>query len=134
MTDHTIIDTIDLPAGVAGFTDGRTIWLSPRLTPAGRRSTLAHEEAHIERGILPEGNPWADLKEEAAVDRLAARKLAPLNSVIAAIVWAGCDSRRGEIAEELDVDLPTLEVRFTTATEEERAEIIAALVEMGQVP
>ena len=54
--DHTqglrIISSLPLPAGIAGLTDGHTIWLNPNLTPAGRRCTLAHELIHIERGVI----------------------------------------------------------------------------------
>lgn len=41
-----IITNQPLPDGVAGLTDGTTIWLNPRLTPAGRCCTLTHELVH----------------------------------------------------------------------------------------
>jgi len=108
--DHTqglrIISSLPLPAGIAGLTDGHTIWLNPNLTPAGRRCTLAHELIHIERGVIHHLPDVLAAREEHSVDR---------------------------IAIDTDVDLSTLDVRLRTVTPDEAAAINRALADLEQV-
>ena len=133
-TGPRIIDTMPLPPGIAGLTDGHTIWLSPTLTPAGRRCTLAHELAHIHRGIHPDLPPHLEQREERAVDRAAAHMLTDGEALLDAIIWAQGDEHRGAIAAELDIDQAMLDVRMRTATPVEAAAIREALENLGTAP
>ena len=133
-THHTIIDTYPLPAGIAGLTDGTTIWLNPDLTPQGRRSTLAHEIIHIERGIRPVLPGPLQRREESRVDREASHRLTPPTPLIEAIIWAGGDDNRAEIAAETNMDLDLTDTRLRTATPAEAAAIRKALRDLPQVP
>lgn len=113
-----------LPGGVVGVTDWahRTITLDVRLTQVERRCTIAHELEHVARGPAP---AWDVAREEAAVDDVVARYLIPLDRLAAAVAWS-LDPH--EIADELWVDVPTLEARARGLTEGERA-VLRAVVE-----
>lgn len=65
-----------------GLTDGRVIWMDPRLTQVQRRCTIAHEAVHCERGVP------ADAREERAVEVIAARRLVALDALVDALVWS----------------------------------------------
>lgn len=120
---HLTITHTDLPAGIAGLTDGRTIWISRRLTQAGRRCTLAHELVHIERGTTA-----VDEREERTVDQIAAARLIPLPALMDVARWTGC---KVEAAEELWVDRTMLTARLNTLTPAERAAVEAVMPEWG---
>lgn len=77
--------TLRWSAAVArGRVDGHTITLHPLLTQAERRSTLAHELVHLERGPAP---PHLTAREELLVEEIAARRLVDLDDLADAIVW-----------------------------------------------
>ncbi|WP_333618127.1 hypothetical protein [Dietzia sp.] len=61
----TVNTRADLPAHIDALTDGTRIWFRRGLTQAQRRSALAHELVHIERGPVP---PFAEAKEEELVE------------------------------------------------------------------
>ncbi len=84
---------------------------------AERRCTLTHEIVHLERGPVPD-DPHLALKEERIVECITARRLITIEKLVDALVW----SRRvdHETAEELWVDLPTLQHRIRDLTEGER--------------
>lgn len=124
-----IIDHISLPEGVAGITDGRTIWLNKNLTPAGRRCTLAHELIHIERGIPPE---WAEAKEEIKVDKIASRRLTSHEELLDALLWHDGDDHRAALADTLNLDITMTNVRLKTVTPEETEQINAALANLRE--
>lgn len=128
-----IISSLPLPAGIAGLTDGHTIWLNPNLTPAGRRCTLAHELIHVERGVIHHLPDVLATREEHTVDRIAAHRLISIDDLVDAIVWAQGDHDRCSIAIDTDVDLSTLDVRLRTVTPDEAAAINRALDDLGQV-
>ena len=128
-----IIDRMPLPPGIAGLTDGHTIWLNPNLTPAGRRCTLAHELIHVERGVIHHLPDVLAAREEATVDRIAAHRLIAIDDLVTAIVWAQGDHDRCSIAIDTDVDLSTLDVRLRTVTPDEAAAINRALADLEQV-
>lgn len=130
---HRIIDHQPLPAGIAGLTDGHTIWLNPNLTPAGRRCTLAHELIHIERGVIHHLSDVLAAREEHTVDRIAAHRLIHIDALVDAIVWAQGDHDRCSIAIDTDVDLATLDVRLRTVTPDEAEAINRALADLEQV-
>lgn len=85
-----------------------------RLTQAERRSVLAHELEHVERGPFPR---WMTPREEAAVSAAAARKLIRLHDLGEALAWA---DHPAEVAEELWVDIPTVRARLAGLTRDER--------------
>lgn len=86
--------------------DRRTVTLSPGMTQAQRRCTIAHEVAHVERGPVP-GHLQG--REEEAVDVLAARRLITWPDLRDAALWARSVH---ELADELWVDEATVECRL----------------------
>lgn len=105
----------DLPDGVDGWTDGRTVWIDRRLSQTQRRCALAHELQHLRRGILP-----ADPAEERICDELAARQLIALDDLIDGFRWT---LDRDGLAAHLWVDDRTLEVRLNALDPIEVAEL-----------
>lgn len=103
-----------------GTSSGRDVWLDPRQLQAERRCTLTHELVHLERGTR-----WVDGREESAVDVEAARRLIDLPDLLRALQWAvSYDSRPARLAsmaEELWVDVPTLEARLAHLSADEES-------------
>lgn len=108
-----------LPDGIKGETcwESRTITLRPGLSQAERRSTLAHELVHVERGPFPD---VCEVQEERAVSREAARRLIPWSRLADACRWA---DDVHELAEELWVDEDTILVRLKSLHPVERAQL-----------
>lgn len=95
-----------LPDGILGETDVyTTIWLDPRQQQARRRSTLAHELAHIKLGHTNGCNP----RDELAASIWAARKLITIDRLADALKWT---QDLTELADELWVDESTVETRL----------------------
>ena len=113
------LDWAWLPGALLGLTDhhAKTVTLDSRLLQAERRCTIAHEIEHIERGPSPT-DPVLAAREEEGIDRAVARKLIDLHDLGEALAWA-----RGteEAADELWVDMPTLEARLRSLHPSERA-------------
>lgn len=109
--------------GPMGFCRHSTQEVSIRtdLTQSERRSTLAHELIHLDRGPAIVG--FED-HEERIVDEEAARWLIPLDKLADALVWAFDDE---ELADLLWVDLGTVQARLVTLTAAETVTINAAL-------
>lgn len=107
-------DDMEDRLGHTNFAAG-CITLTTGMTQAERRSTLTHELIHLERGQC---SPEHDRREEAAVNRLAAKRLIPIERLAEALAWSGDPS---EVADELWVDVPTLEARLTCLHPAERA-------------
>lgn len=118
LTHVDLFWTQALPVGVRGVTDGQRIWMDDRQLQAERRSTLAHELAHI---YLDHGNQCRPA-DEAAARALAARWLIDMDRLLDALAWS---EELEEVADELWVDLDTLYARLDTLTAEERAQIRA---------
>ena len=98
---HVTLLWADLGGHVLGLTDhdAQTVTLALGMTQAQRRSAIAHETVHIERG---KPAPLAASKDEAAVRRETARRLLPdIRAVGEALAWAASNA---EAAEELWVD------------------------------
>ena len=112
-----------LPAGTRGLTHwpSLTITLRPGLTQAQRRSVLAHELVHVERGPFPPGWEW---QEEQRVRVLAARRLIPLDRLIDAVRWT---EDPAEMADELWVDEAVLRDRLDHLQPWEMDAIVAAI-------
>lgn len=108
-----------LPDQLMGLQKGRRIWLCRTLTQAERRCTLTHELVHLERGPLP-ADPVAAAVEEHAVDRIAARRLITIGSLVDGLRWTRDPA---QLAEHLWVDVPTLQTRMAALDPVEVAEL-----------
>lgn len=116
-----LLHSTDLPDGTLGLCDfgpPPTITLDSRMTQAQRRSTLAHELVHLERGPLHYGG--CVVREEAAVDRDAARRLIAWRDLVDAMLWCADEH---ELAERLWVDVPTAVARLAALTQDESREL-----------
>ena len=101
---------------VAGLTCWRskTITLDRGLLQAERRSTLAHELEHVRRGPVPE---WHWAREEAIVEREAARRMIDIRDLGEALAWS---HDLHEAADELWVDVELLRARLDSLHPSER--------------
>lgn len=105
------IDLIWHQAGPMGLTDHDAGIVSLRrdLTRAQRRSTLAHELLHVQRGPTLDDAVLVE-REELRVEKESARWLLPdVRAIGEALAWA---YDLDEAADELDVDARTLWVRL----------------------
>ncbi len=96
---HVIVCTsYELDRGVRGLVKGNRIWICRTLDQAERRTTLSHEIVHLERGIVrhPPGSRYT-LREEKVVDRIAAKRLIPLDRLIDALQWTRHPAEVAEI-------------------------------------
>ncbi|AVL98926.1 hypothetical protein C6V83_00140 [Gordonia iterans] len=124
---HVDITWQRIAGAVCGYWDGANrIVMDPRATQAERRSTLAHEMAHIERGVIPL-DPVLAAREEATVDEIAARALITLDQLVDALRW--CRGATSECADEVWTDRHTLAVRMNTLTPAERNYITGRLAD-----
>lgn len=96
----------------------QTITLARDQTQAERRCTLAHELEHATAGdeSVAHVSPILAVRQEIAACMRAARRLIPLDDLVAALLWSQ-DER--ELAEELNVDEDTIRIRLLTLTPEE---------------
>lgn len=103
--------------GVDGlwFPDLRAIALDERLDRAGRRSALAHELVHVDRGdvqlahIGPDG-PRLARRQESAADQEAARRLITVDGLALALATYPYDL--AAVAEELEVTVAVVTCRI----------------------
>lgn len=116
---------MELPTGFLGCVDHakKIIWLDSRLTQAERRSTLAHEIGHLERGAAP-CDPELASYEERAIDEWASRLLIPTYMLVRAFQWS---ADLAEIAEELWVDMHMLRARMRGMTDAEQDAVMEAI-------
>lgn len=82
-----------------------------------RRSSLAHAVAHLDLGHTRTLSGHFENREEGQADRLAARRLIPLEAFAEALAWS---QDRGEVARHLGVDLPMLRTRELDLSTAER--------------
>lgn len=109
--------------GPLGKTDGKNrIYMHPHQNQVQRRSTLAHELAHIHLGHTNGCNSH----QEQQANILAAQWLIKLPHLINAMKWS---TNLEEIADELWVDLPTLDTRLNHLSPEEHQALKTALEE-----
>jgi hypothetical protein len=109
----------ELPGRLWGLTDGATIWLCRLLDQAARRSTLAHEIVHLERGPVP-ADARGRAREERAVSAEAARRLITIDALADGLAWTRDPD---QLAEALWVDVPTLKARMGSLDPVEVAEL-----------
>lgn len=95
----------------------RVILLEAGTTTAQRRCCLAHAIAHLDLGHHAGSRDRYDRRQEAEADQLAARRLLPLESLVWALQWT---HNPREAADELVVDLATLETRLAHLHPSER--------------
>ncbi len=98
----------------------RTITVDPRLTPAERSATLAHEFVHASRGPCP---GFAQPGEERTVHRLAALALIAPDALAAELQWSP-DPR--VIAFDLEVTPDLVDARLDGLDVAEHARLWAA--------
>lgn len=112
------------PAHGALFPEHAVIILGEDLTPAERRTALAHEIAHLDLKHAPSGLSWFDLRQEAEADKLAARRLISLVAFAEAVMVANDDR---SIARYLDVEPAAVRLWRSTLTPAETAVIEARI-------
>lgn len=122
---HWVVVWATLPGDLLGYTHHavQLIVLNDHLLQAERRCTLAHELEHIARGPLP-NDPVLAAREELDIERTIARQLIPERKLVDIAHWT---TNRIEAADELWVDVPTLEARLRSLEPDERARIEADL-------
>jgi hypothetical protein len=112
-------DDVELDGALGWFyVDRGEIVLDARQTQVQRRSTLAHELVHAERGDEPSGSLVLDARQELAVSKEAARRLIGIRALGEALAWSTCVA---EAADELWVDEDTVRVRLQHLHPAERA-------------
>ena len=104
-------DRAPLPAGERGryYPDHDVILLADHLSQAQRRVTLTHELVHRRRGHTECATPYHEGKQERRCEQETARLLIPLDRLADALAWS---VDRHEVAEELWVDVETLDTRL----------------------
>lgn len=118
-----IVRIAALPPDQMGETchETRTITVAAGMTQAERRSTIAHEVVHAERGSCL---AMHEAREERAVAREAARRLIPWERLVEACRWA---RNVHELADELWVDEDTVVIRLKGLHPSERAHLSRVL-------
>lgn len=101
----------------------KTITLDVDLLHADRRVTICHETQHIQRGPA-HPDPVMQAKEHNAIDRMVAWLLIDLHPLGEAMAWS---QDRHEIADELQVNVHTLEIRLQYLHASERAYLMRRL-------
>lgn len=117
-----------LPAGERGrwYPDLHTIVLDERLTQAERRCTLLHELVHRMRGDVHVEDDREHSRQERDCHLTVARLLIPLEQLKNAMQW-GRDPQ--ELADELWVDVETLQARVMGLSAQEAAYVRSAEVD-----
>lgn len=95
----------------------RIILIDLDQSPEGQRSSLAHAVAHLDLGHARTLSQFFETREEIEADRLAARRLIPLDAFAEAVSWS---RERSAVATELGVDLSMLQVREESLSRAER--------------
>ncbi len=112
--------------------DGHSWWLpaddaivlDDRLGQAGRRSALAHELIHRERGDEHCEDRTLDARRERRVTTEAARRLVTLDALADALLWS---LQEDELADELWIDVETAQARLASLSPGEKDYIEARL-------
>lgn len=113
-----------LTGRLLGYVRYPVIVLRAGTSTAQRRSTLTHELIHLERGI-GECGPFAQ-REERLVHEEVARRLIPLDHLVAALRNCGGEADLRRLAAALDVDGETLRTRLRILAPAERRAVAAA--------
>lgn len=123
---------VRLDCGRWGFYDAEqnALYIDSRLNQAERRSTIAHELLHLERGDEPCVTDWHEAKQERLVDAQTARDLIALAPLADALAWA---ENEHEVADCLWVDVATVRTRIDRLTATEVRYIEDRLEAKGEV-
>lgn len=114
--EHLTIDFARLPDSRRGcIRDGR-VTINTADDQAQRRCTITHELVHDERQVFPRDRVLR-AREEATVERIAARRLIMLEQLADTLRWT---REPREAAAELWVDVPMLVAFIRSLTDEER--------------
>lgn len=110
----------DLPRGQRGrwYPQYRVIMVDRGLTAAEERVTVTHELIHALRADEHLPDAWFAGRQEQFCHSTVARLLIPLERLAAALQW-GRDEQ--EYADELGVDVETINARIDGLTDTERA-------------
>ena len=119
------------PASGAWVPSERVIFVGDHLDRAGRRSTLAHELAHVDLDHRPTGHRWFDRRAERDADDLAAGRLIALDELVDALLVHPLHPTR--VADELEVQGRILKRRLGLLTEAEKDYVEARLAEREHV-
>lgn len=119
------VRTTQLPGRLQGCVDleRRIVWLAEGLTHVEERCVLAYEIGQLIRGPLPEDPVVAAAHRRDAED-WAARMLISTEALVDGF---SLFRRLPEIAEWLEVDLPTLRARLRGLTDHEQDAAMEAL-------
>lgn len=104
---HAVVIWTRPHSQIPAATDGRHIWVDPKLTNAEMRCVLAHEAIHIQHGHSKCQPPAA----ERQVCLEAAQFLVSFEDLRRVAGWSRCPA---EMAEELDVTEQVLLDRLAT--------------------
>ncbi|HEV7193199.1 MAG TPA: ImmA/IrrE family metallo-endopeptidase [Jatrophihabitantaceae bacterium] len=116
---HVVVEPM---AGLLlGWIRAPVIGLRAGTTSGQRRSTLAHEIVHLERGITDCGL-WS-AREERQVHAVAARRLVTIDELTRVVAELGGTHDLAALAGALEVDRETLRVRLRLLTAQEHAGI-----------
>lgn len=130
LADHPDLSLViaPLPRGERGrwYADLHVIMISDRLTQAERRCTLTHELVHRMRGDQHVSDDLTNHRQERTCHQTVARLLIPFPTLLASMHY-GRDPQ--ELADELWVDLETLQTRVCGLNEMEAQVLKAALSE-----
>jgi hypothetical protein len=102
------------------YHEHKAIAIAKDLTQAQRRSALAHELVHAERGDTACCSDWHAGKQERRVEGTAARRLISSERLVDALLWA--DDER-ELADVLWVDVEMVRARLAGLSESEKRDI-----------
>lgn len=121
--EDVIVGFVPLPDGMGWWEpDERVMLIDSRLDRVCRRCTAAHELEHILAGdeacVGTSDDHYYTLRTERRASIRAARKLIPLEELAEAILLYDDDDFL--VAEHLDVDLETLDVRRDSLHPQER--------------
>ena len=103
----------------------QTMLVRRDLTQVERRCTVAHEIEHALAGDEPQNDPVLDARREELRHRAAARKLIDFADLMRARKLYPDDP--AQAAEELHVDLETLETRVRWLTKGERTRLLSVI-------
>ena len=114
--EHLRIEFTRLPDGRRGCIRGNQVTINTADDQAQRRCTITHELVHDERQVFPRDRVLR-AREEATVERIAARRLIMLEQLVDTLRWT---REPREAAAELWVDVPMLVAFVRSLTDEER--------------
>lgn len=122
---HIRVELADLsPALAAVIPDESLILFSHELTSTERRTSLAHEIAHLDLHHSSTPLHWFNRRQESEADALAAIRLISLAALADLIVWCTTDA---ELAQQLDVSIHTVRLRAFTLSQAESTIVEARL-------